>query len=65
MVTVTQTLDVLPKQALDFSGMRVLLVEDQPVNQLLMKTILQKVNCQTDLAKNGIEAVQRDQRKRL
>jgi len=40
-----------------FPGLRVLVVEDQPVNQLLLKTILEKAACQTDLAKNGVEAV--------
>jgi signal transduction histidine kinase/CheY-like chemotaxis protein len=40
-----------------FPGTRVLLVEDQPVNQLLMKTILEKAECISDLAKNGVEAV--------
>lgn len=40
-----------------FPGVRVLLVEDQPVNQLLMKTILEKAECVPDLAKNGVEAV--------
>ncbi len=44
----------LPSQ---FPGIRVLLVEDQPVNQLLMKSILEKSQCVTDLARNGVEAV--------
>jgi signal transduction histidine kinase/DNA-binding response OmpR family regulator len=44
-------------QSYMFSGMRVLLVEDQSVNQILMRTILEKVQCSVDIAANGIEAV--------
>lgn len=40
-----------------FPGVRVLLVEDQPVNQMLMKSILERAQCVPDLARNGIEAV--------
>lgn len=40
-----------------FPGIRVLIVEDQAVNQLLMRTILEKSQCIADLAKNGVEAV--------
>jgi len=46
-------------KALQFSGTRVLLVEDQPVNQLLMKTVLERVRCNVEIAANGIEAVQK------
>lgn len=42
-----------------FPGFRILLVEDQPVNLLLMQTILEKFSCETDTAKNGIEALQK------
>jgi CheY-like chemotaxis protein len=43
----------------DFTDVRVLLVEDQPVNQQLMKIILSKVKCDVDVAANGVEAVQK------
>ncbi len=43
----------------DFTGVCVLLVEDQPVNQQLMKIILGKVKCDVDLAVNGMEAVKK------
>jgi len=41
-----------------YPGLRVLLVEDQPVNRLLMKTILEKLECASDFAVDGKEAVQ-------
>jgi CheY-like chemotaxis protein len=42
-----------------FAGTRVLLVEDQMVNQILMKTILEKAECKVEMARNGIEGVQK------
>ena len=42
-----------------FDHINVLLVEDSPVNQLLMKTFLEKVQCNMDLAVNGLEAVEK------
>ncbi len=42
-----------------FPGLRVLLVEDQPVNQLLMKTVLEKLLCEVETADNGIRAVEK------
>jgi len=42
-----------------FPGLRILLVEDQAVNQLLMRTILEKLSCEVELATNGLEAVQK------
>lgn len=46
-------------ESTDFKGLRVLLAEDLHVNLFLMKTILDKVNCVVDTAKNGREAVQK------
>ncbi|MDD5586713.1 MAG: ATP-binding protein [Alphaproteobacteria bacterium] len=45
--------------ATHFAGTHVLLVEDQMVNQILMKTILEKAGCKVEMARNGIEAVQK------
>lgn len=42
-----------------FPGAKVLLVEDQVVNQILMKTILEKAACFVTIAKNGVEAVEK------
>jgi signal transduction histidine kinase/DNA-binding response OmpR family regulator len=38
-------------------GVAVLVVEDNAVNQLLVKKVLQKTGCQIDVASNGIEAI--------
>jgi len=42
-----------------FPGTRILVVDDQMVNQLLMKTILEKAGCQVDTARDGIEGVRK------
>ncbi len=41
------------------AGLRVLLVEDNAVNQMLALGMLQKLGCQADLAENGQEALQK------
>jgi two-component system, sensor histidine kinase and response regulator len=40
-----------------FSSLRILLVEDNPVNQALGRVMLEYFGCRTDVAKNGIEAI--------
>lgn len=42
-----------------FSGTRVLLVEDEPINQLVAQENLNDVGLQVDVASNGLEAVER------
>lgn len=42
-----------------FSGTRVLLVEDEPINQLVAQENLGDVGLQVDVAANGLEAVER------
>ncbi len=42
----------------DFSGYRVLLVEDNLINQKVGLRLLEKLKCTVDLAANGFEAVQ-------
>ncbi len=40
-------------------GVRVLLAEDNPVNQLLAVKVLEKIGCRVEVAHNGKEAVER------
>lgn len=44
-------------QVFDLEGLKVLVVEDNPVNSLLLKKIFQKWNNMPDFAKDGYEAV--------
>ncbi|MDX2268714.1 MAG: PAS domain S-box protein [Bryobacter sp.] len=46
--------DALPQ----FEGARILLVEDNPVNQRVGARMLEKMACRVDVASNGFEAVQ-------
>jgi signal transduction histidine kinase/DNA-binding response OmpR family regulator/HPt (histidine-containing phosphotransfer) domain-containing protein len=39
-------------------GISVLVVEDNAVNQLLVKKVLQKFGCKTDVASNGVRAIE-------
>lgn len=41
-----------------FNGRRVLLVEDNPANQLVARTMLEKSGFEVDVAANGLEAVE-------
>jgi signal transduction histidine kinase/CheY-like chemotaxis protein len=57
----TPTTQATKKTQLDpirFAGLRVLLVEDNKVNQMLMKAVLGKMGIQPILAENGAEAVE-------
>jgi signal transduction histidine kinase/DNA-binding response OmpR family regulator len=40
-----------------FSNVRILVAEDNPINQKLVRRILEKSGCQVDVADNGAEAV--------
>ncbi len=42
----------------DFSYIHVLVVEDVPLNQLLITTLLKKMKCRVDVAANGNEAIE-------
>ncbi len=45
-------------EAIDFSSLRVLLVEDNPVNRLLATKLLQKMQITPDTANDGLEALE-------
>ncbi|MBA54455.1 MAG: hypothetical protein CMK89_08375 [Pseudomonadales bacterium] len=45
----------------DFSGLNVLVAEDNNVNQLVVKGLLKKFNIHPDLANDGVEAINRVQ----
>lgn len=38
-------------------GAMILVAEDNPVNQLLIRKVLDKIGCQVDIASNGLEAI--------
>ena len=50
-------LEHLNRQDLPFKGLRVLVAEDHPVNELLMRELLKKLECHTTVARNGLEAI--------
>ncbi len=54
-----------PGQASRMDGMRVLLVEDNPVNQELAMALLELMGCRVTLAGNGREAVEATRRERF
>jgi PAS domain S-box-containing protein len=46
-------------EARSLAGLRVLLAEDHPVNQLLTRKLLEEWNCKVEVVATGIEAVRR------
>lgn len=58
LAVVSQSKDSAEEQLLNMpTGIRVLLVEDEPVNQEISRMLLEDVRFQVDLADDGIEAV--------
>ncbi|HET8730364.1 MAG TPA: ATP-binding protein [Moraxellaceae bacterium] len=56
-VTTAPEVPSLPEAATRFSG-RILVVEDNPVSQLLAAAMFKRLGCQVDVAGNGKEAVE-------
>jgi len=54
---VTPTVDPMTNAALG-AGMRVLVAEDNKVNQVVVKQMLEKLGCRVDAVANGLEAVE-------
>ncbi|MEL6133307.1 MAG: response regulator, partial [Bacteroidota bacterium] len=46
------------QEVYDLEGMRILLVEDEPLNQLVTRKLLTKWNAEIDIANNGLDGVQ-------
>lgn len=51
------TKSVLSPSKLDSQGLRVLVAEDDHVNQLVARKLLENLGCQVDIAANGLEAI--------
>ncbi|WP_339658771.1 response regulator [uncultured Polaribacter sp.] len=52
-----ELLKTIKKKEYDFKGKKVLLVEDNQINVMVGKQILEKVNLNVEVARNGLEAV--------
>lgn len=50
-------LEHLASRTQTFNGLQVLVAEDHPVNELLMRELLKKLGCGTVVARNGLEAI--------
>jgi len=55
----TKAIDQKEKRNLKFRDVRVLVAEDNDINQRLIKNILDKMNIEVDIANNGEEAVEK------
>ncbi len=51
-----------PLGSVDFSGLRVLLVEDEPQTRILFREMLQNIGFQVEMTGNGVEALEIAQR---
>lgn len=48
----------IPLLAKNLTGLKILLVEDNRINQIVVNKFLKKWNCMVDLANNGVEAME-------
>lgn len=48
---------VIPMQFTDFKGRRVLLAEDDPINQIVSRELMQHMGCSVQIAENGFEVL--------
>jgi signal transduction histidine kinase/DNA-binding response OmpR family regulator len=53
----TQMSESISTQQADLQGPRILLVEDDKINQMVAEMTLEDINCQLDMANNGQEAL--------
>jgi len=53
----TQMSESISTQQADLQGPRILLVEDDKINQMVAEMTLEDINCQLDIANNGQEAL--------
>jgi len=62
-ITIGDTIEKLVQREADisFNGKKILLVEDNPANQMFMKIILKKIDLEYDLANDGLEAIDKFQ----
>ncbi len=51
--------EIIDEQYEGLEGLRILVVEDMPLNQLLMKTVLDDFGFECDLAENGLIAIEK------
>lgn len=50
-------LEHIKSESESFAGLNVLVAEDHPINELLMRQLLNKLGCNTTMARNGLEAI--------
>lgn len=50
-------LEHIKAESESFVGLNVLVAEDHPINEMLMRKLLAKLGCNTSVARNGLEAV--------
>lgn len=65
--TIDKDLDIREEDGVDTSalaGLKVLLVDDDSVNRLLGKTILNNFRCEVDIAQDGTEAIEKIKNKK-